>query len=244
MLPPQWDAPAASDPSNVRVPGPRVDKTATTSVVETNNDLTHDATIGELVTYTYGVRILAGTAAFDGVLRDPLPSGFTQVGSAALTYQPDANSATTAAVPAGVSIDPATGTVTFPGTYSNSTALDQRFQVVLTARVTPDAMSTTQNNLQAINTARFDSLVTLGGSALPPATASWTINLRQPQAVVAKVNDASTPVPGGTTVEYVVSASNINGDGSGTFRTPLHDAFLVDCLPGRDDLRRLRRRPG
>lgn len=231
VLPPQWDAPAASDPSNVRVPGPVVDKSATTSIVETNNDLENDATIGELVTYTYGVRILAGTASFDGVLKDPLPTGFEQVGDATLTFHPDADSGTTAPVPGTVTLDPATGTVDFDGTYNNATALDQRFEVVLTARVTPAAMSATQNNLQAINTARFDSLATLGGSALPPATASWTINIRQPRPEVTKTNDADTPVPGGTAVTFTVTARNANGDGSATARTPLHDAFVVDCLP-------------
>lgn len=231
VLPTQWDAPAASDPSNVRVPGPEVDKSATTSVVETNNDLENEATIGELVTYTYGVRILAGTAAYDGVLQDPLPTGFVQVGPATLTYHPDADSAATAPVPAGVTIDPDTGTVTFPSTYNNATAVDQRFEVVLPAQVTGAAMSTAQNNLQVINTARFVSLETLGGSALPPATASWTITVRQPRPDVTKANDSDGPVPGGTTVAYTVSARNVNTDGSGATRTPLHDTFLVDCLP-------------
>ena len=244
VLPTQWDAPAASDPSNVRVPGPEVDKSATTSIVETNNDLENEATIGELVTYTYGVRILAGTAAFDGDAARPA------------AHRLHAGRRRHADLPPGrgqCDDRPGPGRrLARPGHRDRDVPVDvqQRdrrstsgSQVVLTARVTAAAMSPTQNNLQAINTARFDSLATLGGSALPPATASWTITMRQPRPDVTKSNDSGGPVPGGTRRRVHRDRAQ-REHGRQRHRPHAAARHVPRRLPARrHDLRRLRRRP-
>ena len=93
--------------------------------------------------------------------------------------------------------------MTFPPTYSNGTAVDQRFEVVLTARVTTAAMSPSQNNLQAINTARFDSLATHG--RLGAAARDGVVDHHDAPAAARRSPSRTTPavpVPGGTTVEY------------------------------------------
>ncbi|GIG22363.1 hypothetical protein Cch01nite_30870 [Cellulomonas chitinilytica] len=224
-------APAASDPSDVVVPSPVADKSVATGIDETNNDAPSQATLGEELAYRYGVTIPASTSVYDGSLTDRLPAGIVQDGPATLLFHPDAGNSATAPVPAGITIDTSTGTVTFPELYTNGTTVDQRFEVVLPVRVTTAALQPTQNALDATNTARFDSLESPGGSALAPATASATVNLRQPQPLLAKTNDQSTPVPGGTLVTYTLTARNANTDGSATNRPPLHDTFLVDCVP-------------
>ncbi len=81
------------------------------------------------------------------------------------------------------------------------------------------------------NTARFESLATAGGDPLTPVTAAYTVNLRQPRPTLAKTTNQPGPVPGGTLVTFTLTAANVNTNNTSTNRTPLHDAFLVDCLP-------------
>ena len=115
---------AADDASWVTTANTSATKSQITSIVESNNDLSGQATIGELVTYTVGVTVPAHTTVYDGVLSDPMPTGLSFV------------SATGVAVPAGGSVDPANGTLTFPPTYQNSTGSSETFLVEIVARVT------------------------------------------------------------------------------------------------------------
>ena len=62
-------------------------------------------------------------------------------------------------------------------------------------------------------------------------TAAYTVNLRQPRPTLAKTTNQPAPVPGGTLVTFTLTAANVNTNNTATNRTPLHDAFLVDCLP-------------
>ncbi len=218
-------APPATDSSNVRTPGALVDKSVVTQVDEAGNALADQATIGELVTWTYGVTIPAHTSVFGGTLTDALPAGFAVVPDAEVVFHPDAGSDEVAALPVGVAVDPLTGALALPATYVNDTDLDQRLEVTLVTRVTDAALATGQNAQNRANTATFRSLLTPGGSQVPPVSATATVNLRQPAPTVAKTA-APTRVTGGQTVAYTVTATNPGGD-----RPPLHDAFVVDCVP-------------
>ena len=232
------DAPAASDPSFVVVPGATVTKTATTSIDEANNNAASQATVGETVTYTYSVQIPRHTSAYSGVLSDTLPTGLTLVaGTAAVAFVPDATDPdVTATVPDGVSLDATTGrlslsTVGPTYTYSNTTGTDQVFRVSVQALVTGAALSATANNQVRTNTAQFVSLESPGGSARPPATASVSVTLRQPNLVLTKTASETAPVPGGTPITYSVRVANQNANGTATNRTPLHDTTVQDCVP-------------
>ena len=222
----------ARDSSSVRVRGPLVAKSGTTSIDEQNNNTPDQATVGELITYRYSVVVPAGTQVFSGALVDELPSGFVIAPPAAtLTFYPDAGLPGTAPTPTGVVVDPATGRLTLGSVYTNSTDLDQRFEVLLTARVTTDAITESQNAITRTNTVSFTSLETSGGDPLPPVSSSYPVNLRQPSPTLTKTTNHTAPAPGGTLVTYTLTAANANVDGTGTDRPPLHDAFLVDCLP-------------
>ena len=239
-------APAATDSSNVRTPGVAVTKVGTTSITETNNNQANQATIGELVTYQYSATVPAGTSVFDATLTDTLPTGFQLTGPApTLEFCPNAAAAPvtppttyplasclvpTVAPPANVTLG-ADGTVTVAGTFDNTTANPQRFLVTATVLVTPGALSTTQNAVGRANRARFSSLESLGGAALAPVDATYTINVRQPLPTLDKTNDRPGVVTGGELVTYTITAYNRNTPTTTTNRTPLHDAFVVDCLP-------------
>ena len=237
------DAPPASDIASVVTPAVAVGKVGTTSITETNNNTAAQATIGELVTYRYAVTIPAGTTVFDGSLTDILPAGFVLVGVPAPTAElcPVAPTPTTgnplpacpapAALPAGVSLAPSTGALMITGVYDNVTGSAQRFLVTTTARVTGASLSTGQNAANRDNTARFVSTATLGGAALAPVTATYTVNVRQPNPTIIKTNDRPGLVVGGQVVTYTVSVLNQSSAASTANRPPAHDAFVVDCLP-------------
>ncbi|HYN30910.1 MAG TPA: hypothetical protein VES95_13735 [Dermatophilaceae bacterium] len=226
-------APAAANGSSVRVRSPVVTKTGTTSIEETGNNRPFEATVGERVTYTYAVTVPARTEVFAGVLTDTLPAGFVvdPATPAVLSFQPDAASTATAPVPDGVVLDPATGRVTFPAEYRNPSATDQRFAVTITVRVASAALPLGQTDLARTNTARFASLATAGGAPNPAVTATYEIRVRQPNPGITKEDDAAGAVAAGSLVTYTVTAVNRTAGGTGTGLTPLHDAFVVDCVP-------------
>jgi uncharacterized repeat protein (TIGR01451 family)/fimbrial isopeptide formation D2 family protein len=240
------DAPAASDTSSVVTPAVSVGKVGTTSITETNNSTPDQATIGELVTYRYAVTVPDRTAIFNGSLTDALPTGFAIVTTPtapapALEFCPSAPTPSVAdplpacaapgTVPAGVTLNATNGTVTFPATYDNTTATPQRFLVTLTVRVGSTALATGSNATNAVNSARFNSRATLNGTALPQVQSTYTVNLRQPGPAITKTNNATTPKAGGDVVTYTVTAFNRNTATTTTNRPPLHDAFIIDCIP-------------
>ncbi|WP_083372002.1 isopeptide-forming domain-containing fimbrial protein [Paraoerskovia marina] len=224
-------APSASDGSNVVVPGVEVEKSATTSIEETNNDLPSQATVGEEVTYAYRAVVPANTTVYEADLQDTLPSGLVPTGDATLAFFPDADGDATAPVPAPVTIDPATGTVDFGDAYQNATDADQAFEVTVTVLVTDEALTASQNGVPVTNTARFRSLETAGGAALPAVTDDAQVELRQPRPTVEKSNSSLGPVPGGEELTFTVVAGNDATSANGVPRPPLHDGFVVDCLP-------------
>ncbi len=237
------EAPPATDVSSVVTPAVAVGKVGTTSITEANNNTADQATIGELVTYRYAVTIPAGTTVFDGSLTDVLPAGFVLVGAPAATAEfcpvapipvtgnPLPSCAAPAGLPVGVSLVAGTGALTISGAYDNVTASPQRFLVTTTARVTGAALAVGQNAVNRVNTARFASTRTLGGPASTPVTATYTVNVRQPNPSIIKDNDRPGTVVGGQVVTYTVSVFNRSSAASSTNRPPAHDAFVVDCLP-------------
>ncbi|MCU0283469.1 MAG: DUF11 domain-containing protein, partial [Candidatus Nanopelagicales bacterium] len=241
------DAPRADDPSNVVLPNATVTKTSVTSVTATNNNVGTQATIGETVTYTYGVTIPARTTVYAGALTDVLPTGFLISGPATGEFcpvlppsgQPCAaptpiTTAPGTTLPGGtVTLDSAVGALAFGPRYDNTTTTAQRFSVTIPVQVTQAALAESANAEDRSNRAEFRSTLTAGGSAIPTRTATRTINVRQPAPVVTKANSTTGPVAGGVPVTFTVTARNQDPDGTTTNRPPLYDAVLVDCVPAQ-----------
>ena len=227
VTPAQENALAADDPSHVVTRPVGVTKTGTTAITQTNNNTPTEATIGEQVTYTYSAVVPAQTSVFNGSLTDSLPAGYVLQPSPtpALTFFPDASTTTPGTVPAGVSLDPATGAVSFGATYTNTTNTDQRFQVTATVIVTGAAAGPAENGVRRTNTATFTSQTApTGGTNLPPVSATYDTFVVQPSPTLTKFADPATVI-GGESVTYRLTAGNAAG------RPPLHDSVVVDCLP-------------
>ncbi|MGI8666864.1 MAG: hypothetical protein ACR2N4_12660, partial [Jatrophihabitans sp.] len=173
-----YDAPAANDNSDVYLRDVSVTKGVVSGVNETGNvggegspAAATQATIGEQVSFTVSATVPAHSTVFNATFSDPLPTGLA-LNSATGSYRPDAGSATTAALPAGVTFSAAGPlTFTFPATYDNTTATDQVFSMNIVATLA--AVASNQNGVVRTNTASFTSqTAATGGTAVPPRTAS------------------------------------------------------------------------
>ena len=79
---------------------------------------------------------------FNASFADPLPTGLSLL-SAIGSYRPDAGSASTAALPAGVSFAAgAPPTFSWPASYDNTSATDQVFTMTIVAQVTHERRPT------------------------------------------------------------------------------------------------------
>ncbi len=224
-----YDAPAVSDNSDVYVRDVAVTKGVQSAINETGNIgaegspvASTQATVGEQVTFTVTATVPAHSTVFNGAFSDPVPAGLT-LNSATGSYRPDAGSATTAALPAGVTFSAsAPPTFSFPATYDNTTATDQVFTMTIVgtlAHLAGDPLTRT-------NTASFTSqTAATGGTAVPPRTATATVADVEPLPSLSKTNNSGGPVSGGQTITYTVKPGNAAG------RPPLHDAWQLDCLP-------------
>ncbi len=233
-----YNAPEMKDPSNVKTADATVSKTGSTQIddADNNNNKASQATIGEEIYYRYSVTVPAKSTEYNGVLTDSLPTGIelVSVTNWGLAGTPDTQ-------PAGFAIDNATGKLTFPTTYTNTTDQAQVFFVEVTAKVTkaasacagetptvPCVVDDTQvpgNNVAKTNTARFNSKATLDGTALPERTGTKTVRIMQPNPKITKSADPGTVSSSSEVITYTVTASNPTG------RSPMYGVTIVDCIP-------------
>lgn len=218
------DVPAASDTSYVIVPDAGITKTVVTDITATGNTNTQ-AVIGETLTYTVSVKVPAHTTVYNGQMTDTFPSTLTRVGNATALYSSSGTSPATAALPSGVTVDPATGTLTFPnGAYTNDSSTTRLFEVKIPARVS--STSTIKQGTSISNTGTFKSdTAATGGTAITPRTSTVAISVVEPSPTLAKTRNPTGTVGGGDTVTYTLTAKNASG------RPPLNDTVVVDCVP-------------
>jgi uncharacterized repeat protein (TIGR01451 family)/fimbrial isopeptide formation D2 family protein len=228
--PSAWNAPAASDPSDVFTASAALAKTVVSAINEPGNvgqetppgTGSTQATIGEQVTYTIYTDVPPDSTVFGGQLTDPLPAGLDFV-SATAGFSPSAGIVPpTEPLPPGVIFDTQTGTLTLPAVTDNTTDTAQRYAVTIVAQVNHDV-----GNVAGViraNTATFTSTAPPGGTTPPNQTASAQVAIVEPQPVLTK---SANPVNviGGQTVTYTLNAANTAG------ASVLHDAWVADCVP-------------
>lgn len=229
----QWDAPAASDTSDVFLADVAVTKGVVSDVAEPGNaggestpQPSTQAVVGEASTFTVTARVPAHATVFDGTLTDALPAGLTPLSATAGWRADAASTGPLDPLPAGVTFDAATRTLTFPTTYDNTSATDQLFVVTVRARVTDTAGNVAGAVLT--NTAGFDSSSqATGGVAWPTRRATATVAVVEPLPTLTKTNDVGGA---GASADQVVTYTLTPGNTAG--RSPLHDGWVADCLPG------------
>jgi uncharacterized repeat protein (TIGR01451 family) len=226
----QYDAPAASDSSDVYLRSVSVSSGVSSAVAETGNAgaeaipaSSTQATIGEQLSWVTTARLPAGSSVFNASFSAAVPAGLLLV-TAVATYTADAALPADQPLPAGVSFNPAVPSMSWPASYDNTTATDQLFALTITARLA--AVPANQHGVTRTGTAAFSSAATAGGSLLPARTASANVLDVEPAPSLTKTHNAGAGVAGGSSVSYTVQAANAAG------RPPLHDSWVADCLPG------------
>lgn len=178
---------------------------------------------GEYITYEYSVTVPANTTVKNAVLKD---SGTLALGAAHGAYTVDP--ARTAmflpadVLPSDFTLDAATGTLTFPTTYDNTTAAEQTFTVQIsayTAGATAPAKDVWGQGDILTNTATFQSD---SGTKSPTATVEYVV----PEPTITKtVDDGDQPVMADQTLTYTLTATNASG------RPTSFDTVVTDCVP-------------
>lgn len=212
----------ADDTSRVFVADPGVAKSLTSSVIETNNSASQ-ATIGETVTFTISATVAAHTTVYSAKLNDPVSNRFDVI-EASETATLDGG-----ALPGGFTPANASNTVslTFPSTYTNSTATAQVFQMTFQAVVLDVASNDRDGGTPTIgNTATFGWNDANAVAASVTASANTTVV--EPNISILKTNaDANGIATPGETVDYTLQITNPTG----TRVSNAHDVTVVDLVP-------------
>jgi len=220
VLPADWDALPATDPSNVVIPDVALSKAITgTGITDTGNSQLTQAVNGETVTYRIGLNVPGRTTIFNAQVIDPLPASLSFV-SASAGFSSTGASPAVGALPGTVTLNAADGTLTFPATYTNADDATHRFEVIVVGRVTPSSTTGAKPN-----TATYSSRASVGGTALTAKTAIASITVVVPSPTLTKSNGSGGTVSGGQNVTYTLRAANAAG------RPAMHDTIVVDCVP-------------
>ncbi|MET0577837.1 MAG: isopeptide-forming domain-containing fimbrial protein, partial [Ilumatobacteraceae bacterium] len=216
------------DVSNVYLPAASVAKSVTSSVA--TNNANGQLVRGEIGTYTYSVTVPAGTTVHNGQLVDALPGQLTRTATPATATRDGG------ALPTGVTLDPVTGTLSFGTAYSNATAADQVFTVVVEAYLNGTATHnqtvtntvTFTSNRSATSTETYSHATTRSVTALliAPTVAKWVSAVGSTTYAADTSAETDTrPATAGATVTYTVRVTN-----PGT-RPTAYDSVVTDCAP-------------
>jgi len=213
--------PAAStyDDAEVHLPAASVAKdllgteVTPSSTPADGNNTAAQATQGEYIDFGYGVTIPAHTTVVNGVLQDSGLTPATAFTVDSACWRIDSGTCATAAG-GGFVLDAATGKLTFPSSYSNTTDAAQTFTVELRIHL-GDAGNT---NRLLTNTARFTSASWNGSDTA-------TVTYVEPTPTLDKSASPSTNLVGGQTVTYTLKATLPSGN------PKLYDDVVTDCVP-------------
>ena len=212
----------ANDTADIRLASAIAAKSGATSITAPNNNGPNQAVPGERIDYTYSVTVPSGTSVFNAVLRDTLPTGLKLPSPAEFAATRDGK-----ALPSGVTLDTANGTLSFGSSYNNETDTDQVFSVLASGVIVDAGLvpGSAASITSITNTANFSSTTTADrASSLLSQDRTYTVAVVNPKPTLVKTVDKPLAT-GGETVVFTLAAANTDG---------APDAFnpvVVDCLP-------------
>lgn len=230
------NAPRADDPATITLRDVAVAKTIVgTSVDETGNDASSQATIGERIDYQIKITVPAGTT-LNGTptLTDTVNARMTLLSSPAAAVSRSGGSAPTAGQPV-LSTSGNVLSLVFNGGYVNSAATDAVFTVTFSTRVNDTSNDTNSRGKTLPNSATFTWLPNSGDTTTTTKTANApNVTIVEPNLTVGKVAALTSnlmmqtnTVSAGDGVRYTVYPRNQTG----TNVAPSHETVTVDTVP-------------
>ncbi|MCW2758750.1 MAG: hypothetical protein JWO46_2496 [Nocardioidaceae bacterium] len=231
VLPAQVDTTAATGSYTAVIKPVALSKVATTAITDGTVNTATQAVIGEGITYTLQLTVPAHTTVFNETLTDPMTTG-VELLSATATFSANNGTSYSATLPSGVGLSTTPGveaagttTLSLGTTYVNTSAVDQIFRVVVSARAT-----TRTDNTQGV--ARTNTATSTNTLATDPASTKTTlaktaaVTVVEPSPALAKTdNTVGHEAVGGQTITYTLTASDAAG------RPTLRDSYVIDCVP-------------
>lgn len=212
---------AADDTSSVFTARAAISKSAATSIVQAGNNLSTQATIGEIITYTVTATLPRGTTlGTNPRITDTPPNATRQpiVGTPTATLN-------SGALPGGWSVANVAGTATviIPDSYVVPTGANDVVVLTFTTRVA-DVATNTRLLGGLPNSA---NLSWTGAGAENLNSNSTNISVVEPAITQTKSNNRSSGASAGQTVTYTLTTNNP----SDTNVSSANDTTITDTLP-------------
>ncbi len=229
----EWTVPAANSNASLETEHAKVEKTHTTSVIETGNSA-EQATIGELVTFEVTATIPAGTTlSGTPTITDPtIPSARMIYEAASVEVS---TSGGTAACPGEFKAESVSGSpvVTMPdncGAEENaSLKVTMHFKVHI-ANVSENDAAGSEAEAKIPNTGKLTWTNPLTGQH--EATKENKVPLVEPSIKLTQSNNSGGPVHGGQLVEYKLELSDLTG-ASSAFTNKIVDTVPSGLIPSK-----------
>lgn len=233
---PAANAPRADDPATITLRDVSVAKAiVSTSVNESGNNATTQATIGETIDYQITITVPAGTS-LSGIptMRDAVDPRMLPFANATVTQT---GGAAPAAGDPKLTLVGQTQALTFENGYVNTATTDAVFTVRFTARVrdvtTPadaNRRGQTLPNSASFSWSRSPSdptIVTRSGSAPNVTIVEPNLTTSKVAALTSNLTAQTNTVSAGDGVRYTIDVRNQ----SGTNVSPSHETLAVDTVP-------------
>lgn len=225
---PPANMPRVQDGSKVTTPGASLTKARTTSVTETGNSASSEATIGEQIDYTVTTVIPKNTTLYGTpTVVDNLGSRQTLVPGSLCAAGCTLGGVTLPTAGVSVAESPAnTVAATFPATYANLTGADVALVLRFKATVLDVAANTRGTNLPNTATLSYRDQNNVA------RTAVGSVNTRivEPKIALTKSHTPGGRVSPDQVLDFTVRVSNTADDNS-TYFSPAHDVVVVDVVP-------------
>ena len=213
------------DPATVSTAAATLTKTRETTVAQSGNNVSEQATIGEGVKYKLTATVPAGSVLFGSpTITDPLGEKLALVPG---TVKGKVNGT---AIPTGgfsVAEEGGNPVLHFPATYENTAGSgDDTVILEFEAKVTDVAANNRGAGFSLVNEGKLTYQDQNGVTKTTTKTVTTTIV--EPNVKLIKAHAGGKTVKPGQTVEYTVTAENQ----SGTRVSTANDAVVVDTVPG------------
>ena len=216
---------AANDTAVIRTRSPSLSQSVTSSVNETGNSATTQATIGERVTYAITFTVPKGETMYGPAQLNDSVSNRLTVDGASLTLtkngSPVSFGATTSDfrnTSSGAALQ-----ILFPTNYLVSSTADEVYVMQFSATVDDESQNVRGGTVT--NTANMKAAATSGGGLATFSSSTSSVSFVEPELSATRSHTPSGAVHGGQAITYTVQVANAAS------RAIAHDVVITDTLP-------------